>query len=508
MNNLTGKIIGGCRIVSKIGHGGMGAVYKAHHLALDIPVAIKILQPLSATEGAEERFLREARIAARLRHPHIIGVHDVGCEKGLHYIIMEYIEGRDLLSIIKETGGIKPDEAVRIAIEVLEALQFAMENGIVHRDIKPENILLEKGRVKLADLGLARIDGDPSLTQSNTVLGSPHYVAPEQAENPGAADCRSDIYSLGCTLYHMMAGNVPYQGSTPVEIILNHIKTPAPILHLVNPDIPEPLSRVVSKMMEKDPDARLKTPLEAIAALKKAMDNTQQQQQPLPPPPVETAPVQPPEKKNDSAALLLTLASICIMIVLSVFLFRTPSKGHLVENPTDLAAEQKPEQAKPTDTNKVDQSRKPKKTSPKKRKAPEPKPVSQNISKPAAGKNPVLEAVKIGDTGELKRLLKEGASPDVPAGSPTTPLHEAVRRGSSEQTELLLKMGARPNVRDKNGDAPLHYALRENAVLIVKILLKGGADANLKDRRGRTPLKIASGVDTELEKIVKEYGGR
>ena len=500
MQNLIGTTIGGCRIDAKIGQGGMGAVFKAHHLALDIPVAVKILQPLMEIPAAEERFLREARIAARLRHPHIIGVHNVGFENGIHFIVMDYIEGKNLQEIIKEQKRIRPEEAVRITGEILSALQVALEHGIVHRDIKPENILIERsGSAKLADLGLARIVGDISVTQSSTVLGSPHYVAPEQAENPGAADHRADIYSLGCTLFHMLSGTAPYGGSSSVEVILSHIKKPVPQVCKLCPDIPVLLSDCVSVMMEKDPAKRYQTPAEACAALNTVISSGNETAVPTR--------LHAKTKKNvDYRKIALSLVVLILVFTFAIYLVKGTGKEDAPvvytadsivapDTITDSVAEEK-ESSEPV----------PKVVPKKAALTKNPETVAEKRA-PGAD-NPVLAAVKIGDTESLKRILDRGVSPNVGRSFPTTPLHEAVRRGMTVNTQLLLDKGATPNVRDKRGDMPLHYALRGNEQFMVTLLLQKGADPNAPDYRGKTPLQIAASIDSELEKMVRKYGGR
>ena len=173
--------------------------------------------------------------------------------------------------MLAERTALPREEAVAIALEVLDALRAAQDNGIVHRDIKPENIMIDaSGTVRVTDLGLARSVSDVNLTQSSMILGSPLYVAPEQADNPAAADIRADIYSLGCTLFHMLAGSPPFTGTTPVEVILNHTRKPVPHLSEVNPAFPPELDNVVFTMMQKGPQERYQTPQEASAALKSA----------------------------------------------------------------------------------------------------------------------------------------------------------------------------------------------------------------------------------------------
>jgi len=201
-------------IVELLGQGGMGAVYKARQRNLDRWIALKVLPPHSASDpGFAERFNREARALARLSHPSIVAVYDFGQANGLHYVIMEYVDGLNLRQL-EQAGKLPPREALQIIPQICEALQFAHDEGIVHRDIKPENVLLDKkGRVKIADFGLARILGrEPEsfrLTGAKDLMGTPHYMAPEQIEHPQAVDHRADIYSLGVVFYEMLTGELP-----------------------------------------------------------------------------------------------------------------------------------------------------------------------------------------------------------------------------------------------------------------------------------------------------------
>lgn len=506
MEELVGATIGGCKILEKIGHGGMGTVYKAHHLALDIIVAVKVLKPLSDVPDAKERFLREARIAAKLRHPNIIGVTNVGCENGVHFIVMDYVEGKTLQTIISEKGKIEPQEAVRITMQVLSALQLALKNGIVHRDIKPENIIMDKnGTAKLADLGLARIDGDIRLTLPNVMLGSPHYAAPEQTENPSAADCRSDIYALGCTLYHMLAGSTPFPGKSIVDVIVKHMHRPVPVLKENLPSIPEPLSDVVEKMMQKEPDKRFQTPSEVIEALNISFPEIFGAQY------SSTDIVSSTGTKIKPALIWSLVAGGVVVIAVLLFLLvprpEPDSKSEPVSvEDTLIDSAVTPEKVADVSDEKSEETK-----DQKRKKVSKPEQVTVPSSAEGQEKvreNPLLSAVKIGDTETLRRMLSEGVSPRCEKGAATTPLHEAVRRGLTVETQLLLQHGADPNARDKKGDTPLHYAVRENAFLIATHLLQNGADPNLADNKGKLPLRTAELIDTELERLLLKYGAK
>ena len=249
-------------IIELLGHGGMGAVYKARQKQLDRLVALKILPPEVGQNAAfAERFMREARSLAKLNHPEIVTVYDFGhTEDGLYYFLMEFIDGTDLRRII-QAGEISSDQALAIVPKICEALHYAHNKGIVHRDIKPENILLDtEGNVKIADFGLARLLDKPTsaytLTQSGQRMGTPHYMAPEQIEHPQEVDHRADIYSLGAVFYEMLTGELPIGRFAP----------PSKKVHV---DVR--LDEIVLHTLEKEPELRyqqaseIKTDVETVA---------------------------------------------------------------------------------------------------------------------------------------------------------------------------------------------------------------------------------------------------
>lgn len=256
---LIGEVIGGCTINAKIGAGGMGAIYLAHHEALRKDVVVKILPPESAANPRTvERFFREARAAAKLEHPNIVQVQDVGTtERNLHYIIMQYIDGSNLEEKVQAAGRHTPQEATRIVLEIARGLQVAHRAGVIHRDIKAENILItQTGQVKLTDFGLAKdLNSELKLTADGAMIGTPLYMAPEIGRVK-EIDGRVDIYSLGVTYYYLLTGVQPFRGFSALEILSAkaHDKLRAP--EEIVPELPDEFRRVLGKMLEKDRDLR------------------------------------------------------------------------------------------------------------------------------------------------------------------------------------------------------------------------------------------------------------
>lgn len=269
-NRGVHKELGGFELIEKIGQGGMGAVFRARQKSLNRIVALKILPQKLAKDGEfVQRFINEARAVARLNHPNIVRGLDVGEAGGYYYFAMEYIEGENAKNLIKD-GPMNEADAMRIAMDIVRALEHAHRNNLVHRDIKPDNILLDKqGTAKLVDLGLAKTVGSgANLTQAGVIFGTPYYVSPEQAKGSQNTDIRSDIYSLGATLYHLVTGQTPFNGDTPQSIVLKHIsEEPAPVGKLA-PSLSPGACIVIEKMMEKNIDARYQTPAEIMDDLK------------------------------------------------------------------------------------------------------------------------------------------------------------------------------------------------------------------------------------------------
>ena len=258
---MSNKLLAGrYELIEKIGEGGMAIVYKGKDRLLNRYVAIKILRPeYTKDEEFIESFKRESQASARLSHPNIVGVYDVGKEGNIHFIVMELIEGKVLSEVIKEKGRIEYKEAISIIRQVASALSLAHKNQIIHRDIKPHNILITNtGVAKLADFGIAKaVSAATIVGGNNKIMGSVHYFSPEQARG-SYVDERSDIYSLGIVLYEMLTGKVPFDGDNPVSIALMHINDPMPSVIKEVPGIPPQLEKIINKATEKYQSNRYK----------------------------------------------------------------------------------------------------------------------------------------------------------------------------------------------------------------------------------------------------------
>jgi serine/threonine protein kinase len=280
---LKRLVVGNYVVLEKIGQGGMGRVYKARHRRMDRIVALKLL-PFAARQSPEavSRFEREIRAAARLAHRNIVTAHDADEANGRYYLVMEYIDGVDLLTFVREQGPLSVGRAVGYILQAGEGLAYAHAQKVIHLDIKPANLLLDNsGTIKILDMGLARIDDLVSesetapaeaLIQDGKVMGTVDYVPPERSSNPEAVDHRADIYSLGCTLFHLLTGRPPYGGSTILKRIEAHRLQPIPSLRKYRDDVPEGLDAVFQRMVAKAPEDRQPSMLDVIAELQACVE--------------------------------------------------------------------------------------------------------------------------------------------------------------------------------------------------------------------------------------------
>ena len=273
-----GLIMGDYVVLDRIGAGGMGQVYKARHKVMDRVVALKTLPPAATRlETAVKRFHREVKVAARLSHPNIVTAFDAGEAHGTHYLVMELVEGNDLASRVRQGGRLPVPTALDYTLQAAKGLEYAHKQKVIHRDIKPSNLLLDKeGTVKVLDMGLARLNdtvgrddpaGQHTLTGTGQAMGTIDFMPPEQAENVKTADERSDIYSLGCTLYYLLTGRAVYDGDTTIMRLLAHRDADIPSLRAERPDVPEHLDAVFQKMVAKKPEDRYASITAVIAEL-------------------------------------------------------------------------------------------------------------------------------------------------------------------------------------------------------------------------------------------------
>lgn len=296
-------------ILDRVGAGAMGTVFKARHKKLGRIVALKVLKPSLARDSRYvDRLRREARIVASLNHPHIVTGYDLGEEGGYHFFVMEFVEGKSLRALLVEWGMFAEEYVLRVGQQVAQALDHAYQRGVIHRDVKPGNILIdEQGNLKLTDMGLAKGPADLTLTRDGATVGTPQYISPEQARNPQDVDVRSDLYSLGATLYHMATGVPPFRGDTMAELITKVLHDPPVPPNEVNPALSEGLSLVLRKLLAKDLRVRYQTPRELLDDL----DRVQRAQ----PPQVDAARLSAGEERR-SNAVLRSLATLGVVLVL------------------------------------------------------------------------------------------------------------------------------------------------------------------------------------------------
>ena len=261
------------QIIRLIGEGGMANVYLAHDIILDRMVAVKILRgDLSDDEKFVRRFQREAISASSLTHPNIVGMYDVGEDNGDYFIVMEYINGKTLKNLIKRRGALTLPEVMDIMFQLLDGIKCAHDSFIIHRDIKPQNVLiLDDGTVKITDFGIATALNNNELTQTNSVMGSVHYLPPEQANGQNST-VKSDIYSIGILMYELLTGKLPFKGDNAVEIAIKQMREEIPSVCLINPEIPQSIENVILKACAKNPNNRYDNIAQMQEDLKTALD--------------------------------------------------------------------------------------------------------------------------------------------------------------------------------------------------------------------------------------------
>jgi serine/threonine-protein kinase len=250
----------------------MGVVYRAHHLSLGRRAALKVIAPdLAESSGFRERFSREARVAAALAHPNIVTIYDAGEVDGTLYLAMQYIEGLDLARMLAQDGRLRPYRAIDVCRQIGGALDAAHAQGLIHRDVKPANVLIEGRHAYLTDFGLTKRLGGTQVTLAGDVVGTIHYVAPEQIEGREVTS-RSDVYSLGCVLYHCLTGRMPFERDTDVAVIYAHLSEPPPKPSRLHADLPDGLDDVIAKALDKNPERRFETCGSMMAAALAVVD--------------------------------------------------------------------------------------------------------------------------------------------------------------------------------------------------------------------------------------------
>ena len=332
---MIGQVIKGLyKIYDEVGSGGIATVYLARNLRSNQIVAVKIVHPHIAKDPeVVRRFQREAGLLTGLSNPHLVQVFDYGVENGQHYLVMEYVEGRTLKSIINEEGALDLDRSLEIARQIAEGLVEVHRRGIVHRDIKPQNLMIEPdGTVKVMDFGIARVADLSALTRSGYLVGTPHYISPEQARGQ-EVDHRSDLYSLGVVLYEMITGQVLFDADSPISVALKHLNEPVPPLSLQRADIPDEVEALVNRCLAKHREDRFQSAEELIAAIDRVSGRpvstqvetvvTKPARVPLPPPspppvvhpPAPTTPRVVPRPRRQAKAPWVAMGAVIVILI-------------------------------------------------------------------------------------------------------------------------------------------------------------------------------------------------
>src|SRR5258706_4643048 len=343
--DLTGTTLGKYQIMERLGRGGMADVYRAYQPGMDRIVAIKIMHGHLATdESFITRFKREAHTVGNLRHPNIVQVIDFDIQDDEYYMVMEFIQGDTLKTLLQSRGALPVTEALDITIKLADALAYAHAEGMIHRDIKPANILFSKNNTPiLTDFGIARIMDASGLTMSGAFVGTPSYVSPEAGRGE-PVDERADIYSLGIVLYEMLTGTVPYDADTPYALIMKHINDPLPMPRQFNAALPEAVERVVLKALAKNKEDRFQTATEFKTALENAKQAALSQMQTHTGKATAPAPANPVDKTvagsarpNRRSRMPLAIGAVAVVVVAGIVVLVLSGRGNAGSTPIPLA---------------------------------------------------------------------------------------------------------------------------------------------------------------------------
>ena len=522
MRGIIGQTIGDYEIIAKLGAGAMGAVFKARQISLNRFVALKVLPSQLAEDAAFiGRFKHEAQAAAALNHPNIVHVYAAGTHnldgETLHYFAMEYVEGQTLHGRLRDEGRLEPDEALAIIVYLAEALDHAWQEArIIHRDIKPSNIFLSnKGAVKLGDLGLAKSVGDAgqSLTQGGTVVVTAYYMSPEQARGDKDLDFRSDIYSLGCTLYQMLSGRYPYEGNGPT-VMAKHLTEPPPAILKVLPSCPVPVALVLGKMLVKNRAERQSSYAQLLKELRRAYEKitsgaaafavdttgvTEADASPAMPAPTSVAENAVNKPRRTSPAILHTLMGTTAVIILAGALVWAPWKQSEQQPLNSEAA--KARSAPVTQTILSAAAERPKEG---------PKPASEAPQQSGAGVSPAQSFIN-GQAGRLSHSKDRGteAPPtfQTPADVPTTaapalaPPAQPVAHLAQAAAPLTPPAPSTPATAGKDAGATLSPAPADNAPRAVD-------DAFIKSVSAMQPEQQVQAVVAKLKELNPNFDGR
>ena len=277
-DRLVGRVVGGCRLIKRLGAGAMGVVYAAEQVSVSRPVAIKMLSSKAAADPeVVQRFEREAKLCAQIRHPNVVAVYDCGFEKGVNYLSMEWVDGCSFAGLIEEHGKLTWQDGAAYILQIARALEHVHGQNIIHRDIKPANVLINmNGDAKLADLGLAKqvdADGGMGLTMQGVAMGSPAYMPPEQIRSAKDATPVSDLYALGASFYQAVSGKLPLDGKSATEVMGKVLREPAPPVASHVPDLPPAIAAFIDRALTKDPAGRPQSAAQFIQELEAAVAN-------------------------------------------------------------------------------------------------------------------------------------------------------------------------------------------------------------------------------------------